>query len=107
MCVSLESGEQEKKETEEAGHGQVAHCCCWPWTFMKSSLLPLLVFSVLFCCRCFSLEAAEEWRNFPPPELVPPWIDDGPEADGLGGSGGFFASVGLPVVGTGLLLMTV
>lgn len=46
--------------------------CCWPWIFMKSSRLPLLVLSVLFCCRCFSLEAADEWRAFPTPETFPP-----------------------------------
>lgn len=39
--------------------------CCWPWVFRKSSRLPLLVLSVLFCCRCFSLEAADAWRTLP------------------------------------------
>ena len=46
--------------------------CCWPWVFRKSSRLPLLVLSVLFCCRCFSLEAADDWRTLPM-LVCPPW----------------------------------
>lgn len=44
--------------------------CCWPWVFRKSSLFPLLVLSVLFCCKCLSLEAADELRALL--ELFPP-----------------------------------
>jgi hypothetical protein len=32
-----------------------------------------LVFSVPLCCRCFSLEAAEEWPLPTAEELLPPW----------------------------------
>lgn len=46
--------------------------CCWPWVFRRSSLLPPLVLSVLFCCRCLSLEAAEEWRTMLTLETFPP-----------------------------------
>lgn len=66
----------DNNDNDDDGDGDT---CCWPWSFIKSSRLPPLVFSVLFCCSCFSLEVAEDWRTLPLLKLFCPCSNSGGE----------------------------